>query len=401
MPPTRNVPPGVTTSTAADFGNGSVVMMAIAASAPPSGESAAAARGMPSRRAGIFRLTPMTPVEATSTSSAEQPSAAAVRAAISCASAMPWRAGAGIGAAAVGDDRPRPPARRGQVGLRQEHRRRLRQVGREDRRRHGRRVAHDEGQVVPAARLDAAVQAGGAKAARRGDAAFDDADRVRHGALYDRAGRPPRPRLAERQHDGLLFALAEERARLTVGHDLLLHPVVRHDREAHPHEIARAVREGRQRVEALHARAAHEFVHQLPPDALVTHVAVHDQRAHLGDRAREWRQFRARHEPTVGHRHDEARRPRSQFRQRARQQMPLFEMGLDERQDGRRLVGVRRPQRDRRRGERLVVGQAGHHVRRRQGRNLQAHWAVASAGSPARTASSVATASSMSVVVTV
>ena len=91
MPPTRNVPAArSSTSTAADFGNGSVVMMAVggvggrrrrAAPPPPC--------GMPPRSAAIFRFTPMTPVEATSTSSAAQPTAAAVSAAISRASAMP------------------------------------------------------------------------------------------------------------------------------------------------------------------------------------------------------------------------------------------------------------------------------------------------------------------------
>jgi hypothetical protein len=89
MPPTRKVPAAVTTSTAADFGNGSVVMMASAASAPPVAESAAAAFGMPVRSEGIFRFTPMTPVDATSTWSGAQPTAAAVRVVISCASARP------------------------------------------------------------------------------------------------------------------------------------------------------------------------------------------------------------------------------------------------------------------------------------------------------------------------
>ena len=37
MPPTRNEPMSVVTSTAASLGNGSVVMMARAASAPPVG----------------------------------------------------------------------------------------------------------------------------------------------------------------------------------------------------------------------------------------------------------------------------------------------------------------------------------------------------------------------------
>ncbi len=89
MPPTRKLPNSVDTSTAYSFGNGSVVMIARAAAAPPLASSAFTAIGMPPRIASILRLTPMTPVDATRTCSLLQPTAAAVSCAISRASASP------------------------------------------------------------------------------------------------------------------------------------------------------------------------------------------------------------------------------------------------------------------------------------------------------------------------
>ena len=90
MPPTRNVPMSVRTSTAYSFGNGSVVMMARAAAAPPSGASAA--DGL--RNAGAQRV--HLQVDADHAGRRDQhllgrrsPTAAAVSAAISRASAMP------------------------------------------------------------------------------------------------------------------------------------------------------------------------------------------------------------------------------------------------------------------------------------------------------------------------
>ena len=64
-------------------------MMARAASAPPAGDSAAAAAAMPFATVGITSFTPMTPVDATSTASGAQPSFAAVFCAISMACDRP------------------------------------------------------------------------------------------------------------------------------------------------------------------------------------------------------------------------------------------------------------------------------------------------------------------------
>ena len=104
MPPMVNAPRGVCTVTACSFGNGSVVMMARAASLPPSRVIAAAAARMPVTTRSIFSVTPMTPVVATSTCSGGQPTAPAVSSAIRRACVESLRAGAGVGAAAVDDD---------------------------------------------------------------------------------------------------------------------------------------------------------------------------------------------------------------------------------------------------------------------------------------------------------
>ena len=89
MPERRTVrwPTGISRSTT--LGRVSVVRMARAARSPPSTERSRAARAIPSRTLSMGRGTPMTPVEATTTSSAAQPKASAVRAAISRASARP------------------------------------------------------------------------------------------------------------------------------------------------------------------------------------------------------------------------------------------------------------------------------------------------------------------------
>src|SRR4029079_6818558 len=68
---------------AASFAKGSVVMIARAASLPPLGDSAAAARLMAAATLRLGSFTPITAVEATRTASVEHPTAAAVRRVIS------------------------------------------------------------------------------------------------------------------------------------------------------------------------------------------------------------------------------------------------------------------------------------------------------------------------------
>ena len=73
IPPTVHVASPTGNSTATSLGFVSVVMMARAASAPAWREMRRPASAMPARTFSIGRRTPMTPVEATSTSSTVQP----------------------------------------------------------------------------------------------------------------------------------------------------------------------------------------------------------------------------------------------------------------------------------------------------------------------------------------
>ena len=77
MPPTVTRPPASGNDAAACLGFVSVVMIAAAAFAPPSGESALAASRTPLRMRSIGRRRPIVPVEQTRISSTGRPSAAA------------------------------------------------------------------------------------------------------------------------------------------------------------------------------------------------------------------------------------------------------------------------------------------------------------------------------------
>ncbi len=89
IPPTRKFPAGVSTSTEASLGNGSVVMIATAASPPPVLASAADALVMPLCTFVMSSFTPMTPVDATSTAFGSHPRAVDVSAVMLVACARP------------------------------------------------------------------------------------------------------------------------------------------------------------------------------------------------------------------------------------------------------------------------------------------------------------------------
>jgi len=89
MPPTVTSRPSICSRTAICLGTVSVVRIACAASSPPVGLSAAAARAAPAWMRAIGRLTPITPVEHTSTNRSSIASAPATAAAISRALIIP------------------------------------------------------------------------------------------------------------------------------------------------------------------------------------------------------------------------------------------------------------------------------------------------------------------------
>ncbi len=209
--------------------------------------------------------TPITPVDATSTWSASQPSARGRRVGHLARVAQPGVAGARVGAAAVDDD---GPAR-----------------GRRTRARCSRDTTTGAAcalLVVNTAAADTGASA--AISARssggRGRPALLDAARARprrgsragavtppstsgvimHGHVSaahaaPRPARRARRTLAQRQHHRVLLAAAEQRAAQAVGRDLLRQPQVRHDREALADEEPRVVREGAERVEPAAPRA--------------------------------------------------------------------------------------------------------------------------------------------------
>ncbi len=82
IPPTRTLPSGSCTSTAISLGRVSVVMIANAAPGPPSGRSSETAAGSAASIFSTGSSCPITPVEQTSTSCGDSPSAAAAAACI-------------------------------------------------------------------------------------------------------------------------------------------------------------------------------------------------------------------------------------------------------------------------------------------------------------------------------
>ncbi len=118
--------------------------------------------------ASIGNGLPITPVEQTTTSSAEMPSARAVAAAIARASSMPLAPVQALALPGVDDDGARAPV--GQVLPREHDRRRGQAAARERPGGHCGAVARHERQVGRARVLDAAGHAGGPEAARKADA---------------------------------------------------------------------------------------------------------------------------------------------------------------------------------------------------------------------------------------
>ena len=214
----------------------------------------------------------MTPVDATSTASAAQPSGAAVSAAIVSAFARPCGAGAGVGAAAVDDDGARHAVGPFEVLPRHEDRRRLREIRREERSRRRERVGGDHGEVERVG--DALMpQCSALDVKPRGAvtppaaAAIGD---VAHGCGVSHAAPP-----AERTRAGCGSTLrttaywpqcrkcTQEWQSVTIFSE---QPDVRNDRKPEVHEEAGRVGERAQLVEAGHHRASRQLVDDLMPE---------------------------------------------------------------------------------------------------------------------------------------
>ena len=173
--------------------------------APPSRREARAAAAIPARTLSIGRCTPMTPVEATTTSAGGQPSGRrGDRAPSRARRAGPCSPVAALAQPAFTTTARAPPA--GEVLARHEDRRRLRAVGGEDRRppRSG-PSATSRARSRPLG-LDPGRDRGGAEPARGGDActAAGLARRGRASVDLHRLARPPgcRSRVSARTRSG-------------------------------------------------------------------------------------------------------------------------------------------------------------------------------------------------------
>ena len=167
IPPTMHVhfPDG--NSTATSLGLVSVVMIARAASAPPCRERRRPASATPARTFSMGRRTPMTPVEATSTSSTGQAILSATIPAVSRASRRPPAPVPAFAHPALTIDRARPASPK--VLLRDDHRGRLGEVRGEDAGRGAGGVRHQE-REVEAVGLDPRGHGRGPEAEGDGDA---------------------------------------------------------------------------------------------------------------------------------------------------------------------------------------------------------------------------------------
>ena len=170
VPPTVKVPRAVCTVTACSFGNGSVVMMARAVSLPRPRASADTAARMPADTVSHRQA------DTDHTGGGDEHLVGAAAQARRDIGRHVARvrdavlAGAGIRAAAVHHDGAHAPLGPLDVLARDEHRRRLRQVRREQRSRSGRTVRGEHGEVERRGRrLDAGVQRRRREAGRRGD----------------------------------------------------------------------------------------------------------------------------------------------------------------------------------------------------------------------------------------
>src|SRR5688572_14536589 len=99
--------------------------------------------------------------------------------------------------------------------------------------------------------------------ARKPDGAVTPPSTARRLDMYLRADARRHHGAIEIKNDGVLTAVAEQRAGVAVVRDLLGHPRVRHDREAAPDEERRLVREGAQLEVVLTARPRGQRVHHL------------------------------------------------------------------------------------------------------------------------------------------
>src|SRR5688572_2981006 len=344
IPPILNDPCGVSTVMACSFGNGSVVMMARAASLPLEAERARAAARIPATTRSMFRVTPITPVLATSTSSGVHPTAAAVSTAIMRAWARPTSpvhafAHPLLTTTARAMPCVSPMCRRDTM------------TGAACARFVVKSAAADA--EVSAARMarSSAVAAGlmpqctpavvnpaGAVmppfAGVRRTSASDAASAMQRGQRHECLVRAP-----QLPQHRILPATSEVWAGVAVGHDFFRQPHVRHHRKPELDEIGRGVREGTQLLEAGGCRPLHQLVDQLAAQPQAARVLADHERSHLADITAEWGELGAGDDAIVLARDNEAIRVDRNLPAVTRKQVTLGKMRRDQCMDGVRIVG--------------------------------------------------------------
>src|SRR5262245_5870137 len=310
--------------------------------------------------ASIFRLTPMTPVDATSTCMAAHSTAAAVSSTISWASATPcgpvqalahpllvtiawatpllaasWSSQRITGAALARLVVKTPAALAGasvaisaRSGLPDALMPQARPVARTPR-----------GAVTPPSMRRMSDTAGGG---------------ARRGARRRLCRSPLRAEFSQLEQHGVLATGAEERTACAVVRDFLGHPRVRHDREPEPDEQPCVVRKGAETQKPLAASAPSQLIHHPPGESDAASIARDDKRANLGDRLRQRGQLGASDDPIEALRrndsHEESCCVHLELVESPRKQMPFLEMRRDQLVNGGRVGCRRGAQRRRRRG---------------------------------------------------
>ena len=256
-------------------------------------------------------------------------------------------AGAGVGAAAVGDDGLGDAARTGQVLFRHQHRRCLRAVGREHRHRSSGTIGDQEREVEPLIGFDAGTDTGSAESLWRGHAAggqFDDVgDRNSH-AQWRTAATSAWSRASE-VSSGATIATCPQARNLEQWTQSVNTFSCSHrcgTMEKPIEEVPGGVGQRAQPFVAGAPRPEMNLVDDLPAEPLPASAGVHRQRSHFGELAAERCELGAANDFSAADRHDEARRVDRDLVEPPRQQVAFAKIARDQGVQG---LGVGRPRR--------------------------------------------------------
>jgi hypothetical protein len=145
--------------------------------------------------------------------------------------------------------------------------------------------------------------------------------------------------LPEGPYDRILAAAPEVWTIVTIGHDLLGQPDVGNDGKAVVHEICRPVRKRADSFESAGRCALNEEFDDLSADTKAPHAAADDQRSYFGDVVAERGQLTATDHSIVLNRNEETMYVPPDFLEATRQEVSIFEILGDKREDGCRIVG--------------------------------------------------------------